>query len=245
MITKGKPQPPTRPKRFYKLADAGPNGDGFGVQLDGRSLKTPQGRAMVLPTLAAAELVAGEWAAQGTDIMVADMPATRLAFTAIDRVADARGEVAAEVGRYIGADLLCYFAEAPRELVARQEAQWSPLIDWAEDALGLRFIRCAGIVHQEQPAQSVEAAEALALRLDDYALTGLAHAAALFGSALLAFALERGRLDGETAFDLSRLDEAFQEEQWGQDADAADRARRLKDEALTLEAWFTALKGQA
>ena len=243
MFTKAKADPPDRPKRFYKTAEAAALDEGFGVRLDGRALKTPQGRPLVLPTQASAELVAGEWAGQGERIIVADMPATRLAFTAIDRVAGAREEVAGEVARYAGADLLCYFAEAPEALAVRQQAGWAPLLDWASSELGLDLTPAAGIVHRPQPPQTLEAVEALALRLDDHALTGLAHAAALLGSAVLALALERGRIGGEEAFDLSRLDEAFQEEQWGVDAEAADRAARLRAEAEVLDKWFRSLAG--
>jgi chaperone required for assembly of F1-ATPase len=243
MFTKAKADPPDRPKRFYKAAEAAPEAEGFGVRLDGRALKTPQGRPLVLPTMAAARLVAGEWAGQGERIVVADMPASRLAFTAVDRVSVSREEVAAELARYAGADLLCYFAEAPDELMARQQAHWTPLLDWARSELGLEFTPSAGIVHRAQPSQTLEGVEALALRLDDYALTALAHAAALLGSAVLALALERGRIGGEEAFDVSRLDEAFQEERWGVDAEAADRTARLRREAATLEEWFAALRG--
>ena len=148
-----------------------------------------------------------------------------------------------EVARYAGSDLLCYFADAPAELTARQQASWGPLLDWAADTLGLSLVRAAGVLHRPQPAETLAAVEALALRLDDYALTALAHASALLGSAVLALALERGRIGGEEAFDLSRLDEAFQEERWGVDAEAADRAMRLRAEAVTLEKWFSALRG--
>ena len=243
MLTRGKPQPPERPKRFYTAASAVEAGDSFGVALDGRALRTPQGSPLRLPTIAAAELIASEWTAQGELIVVPDMPATRLAFTAIDRVAGAREEVAAEVARYAGSDLVCYFAEGPAELVARQRARWLPLLEWGEAELGLRFIPCVGVVHTAQPQETLEAVEALALRLDDYALTGLAHAAALFGSALIALALERAHVNGPEAFALSRLDEAFQEERWGEDAEAAERTARMQAEAAALGKWFAALKG--
>ena len=242
MFTKAKPDPPDRPRRFYKTAEAAPEGGGFTVKLDARTLKTPQGRPLLLPTMAAADLVAGEWAAQGEQIVVADMPASRLAFTAVDRVAEAREEVAAEVARYANSDLLCYFAEAPEALIRRQQDQWAPLLDWARAELGVELTPCVGVVHQAQPPETIAAVEALALRLDNYALTALAHAAALLGSAVLALALERGRIGGEEAFDLSRLDEAYQEEQWGVDAEAAARTARLRAEADTLERWFRSLR---
>ena len=117
-----------RIRRFYKAVETRAAEGGLGVFLDGRGAKTPQGAALVLPTLPAAELVADEWAAQGEWIEFAQMPASRHAFTAIDRVAAARYETAAEVARFAGSDLLCYFAEEPVALIARQNASWGPII---------------------------------------------------------------------------------------------------------------------
>ncbi|MGZ8364300.1 MAG: ATP12 family chaperone protein, partial [Caulobacteraceae bacterium] len=226
----------------YKRVEAVSSGDAFGVKLDGRTLKTPAAKPLSLPTLALAELVAGEWAAQDEYIIVADMPATRLAFTVIDRLAETREAVAGEVARYAAADLLCYFSDSPQALAERQALAWEPLLEWAEAGLGLRFARTTGIAHAPQPSETVELAQTLALRLDDFALAGLAHAAGLYGSAVLAFAVERGWLSALDAFDLSRLDEAFQEEQWGVDNEAAARTARLRVEAKALDDWFRALR---
>ncbi|HEX5777156.1 MAG TPA: ATP12 family protein, partial [Caulobacteraceae bacterium] len=203
--------------------------------------RSPAGRPLVLPTQALAELVAAEWAGQGEHIAMATMAATRLAWTAIDRVAEAHTEVAAEVARYAGSDLCCYLAEQPAALVERQARLWAPLREWAKDELGVALHPAEGIVHKPQPLTSLLRAEKLAEALDDFTLTGLAHATALFGSAVLAFALQRGRLSGAEAFALSRLDEAFQEEQWGVDAEAAERTQMLAAEAAMLERWFAAL----
>jgi chaperone required for assembly of F1-ATPase len=234
-------RPAGRPRRFYKVASAAPLEGGFGVMLDARTLRTPVGARLVLPSLSMAELVAAEWSAQESVIDHASMPATRLAFTATDRIGGARAATAAEVARQAGADLLCYFAEAPAALTRRQEARWGPLLDWAASALDLRFERTAGILHRAQPQATLDRVEALALALEDFALAGLALAAGLFTSSVLALALQRGRLSGDEAFDLSRLDEAFQEEQWGIDAEAAERTARLRGEAVMLERWFRAL----
>jgi chaperone required for assembly of F1-ATPase len=232
-----------RPKRFYANADAQPVEGGFGVLLDARNLRTPAGARLVLPTAALARLLAAEWAAQEGVIDHTAMPATRLAFTAADRIAQARAAIAQEVVRQAGSDLLCYFAEAPQGLVRRQEQSWGPILDWAEQILGLRFERAGGIVHKAQPPETLERVEALALALDDFALAGLAMAASLFGSVVLALALQRGVLSGEETFDLSRLDETFQEEQWGVDAEAAERTARMRIDAIMLDAWFRALEG--
>jgi len=241
-VTRAKPENLEKPRRFWKEAVAGPREDGgFPVLLDGRAAKTPGGAKLLLPTEGLARLVAAEWAAQGERLEIATMPATRLAFTALERVPAAREAVAEEVARYAGSDLLCYFAEGPEALVERQEAGWGPLLAWAEAELDLRFERATGIVHREQPSETGERVKALALGLDDFGLAGLASATALFGSAVLGLALQRGRLDGGAAFALSRLDEAFQEEQWGIDAEAAERAAAMRAEARMLERWFAAL----
>ena len=242
MLTRAKPDPLRQPKRFYKAVTVAPaEGGGFSVLLDGRQPRTPGGAKLVLPTAALAELIAEEWTAQGDVIAFGDMPATRLAFTVIDRIDQARQAVAEETARYAAADLLCYFAEGPAPLVREQEARWGPLLDWAKADLGLDFARAAGIVHTPQPQETVQAVEALASALDAFALAGLAHAAGLYGSAILALAAQRGRLTAPEAFELSRLDEAFQEARWGVDAEAAERTARMAAEAAMLERWFRAL----
>lgn len=230
------------PKRFYNGVEVGTVDGGFGVLLDGRAVRTPAGARLATPTLALAERLAAEWAGQGEGIDLAAMPATRLAYSAIDRVAAKHAEVAAEVGRYAGSDVLCYFADGPGTLVERQVQRWGPVLDWARDELGLEFHRATGIIHRAQPPETVVAVESLALAADDFALAGLAMAAGLYGSAVLALALYRDRLSGLAAFDLSRLDEEFQEEKWGVDAEALARRGVLTAEADMLEAWFQALR---
>jgi chaperone required for assembly of F1-ATPase len=232
---------PDLPRRFYQAVTTGPLEGGHAVLLDSRTPRSPGGKRLVLPTAALAELVAGEWEAQVEVIRLAEMPATRLAYTALEKIGPARAEVAAEIGRYANSDVLCYWAEAPRELVNQQTERWGPLLDWARETLGLRFAKAHGIVHRAQPTETVAGVEALAGALDNFALAGLAHATPLFGSAVLALAVQRGKLDGEVAFDLSRLDEAYQEAQWGVDEEAAARTAKLRTEAVMLGAWFAAL----
>ena len=233
-----------RMRRFYAKADvAAAEGGGFAVRLDERQPRSPQGQPLVLPTRALARLVADEWAAQGENILPETMPATRLAWGALALAADAgvRQGALARVTGFAETDLVCYFADRPRSLVEQQERRWGALIDWAERALDARFHRAQGVIHQPQPLATVARIEALAAAEDDFALAGLAAAAALFGSAILAFALRRGELTPEAAFDLSRLDETFQEERWGVDAEAAARADAMAKEAVMLGAWFAAL----
>ena len=229
-----------RLKRFWTAVDVAEGEGGWTVRLDGRAPKTPAHAKLSLPTEAAARLVADEWAAQGEFLDPATMPATRLASTAIDRVGQVREAVADEIAAFAGSDLLCYLAEAPASLVERQARDWAPWRDWARD-LGVPLEPAEGIVHRPQDPAAVARVRQLALDLDDFALTGLATAVPLLGSAVLGLALQRGAVSGEAAFELSRLDEAFQEERWGVDEDNAARTAARRAEADLLDRWFRAL----
>lgn len=204
-------------------------------------MRTPRGRSLTLPTAGLAALVTEEWTAQGERIDFAAMAATRLAYTAIDAVAETRSAVAEGFSRWAESDAICYFAEGPGTLVARQEAVWTPLLSWARDELGLPLHPTRGVMHRAQPPQSVERACALAMACDDFALAGLSFAAGLYGSAILALALARGLLSGEAAFEASRIDEAFQNARWGVDAEAAKTAAALSADSRMLQRWFEAL----
>jgi chaperone required for assembly of F1-ATPase len=241
-LARGFVEPGEKPRRFYKAAAVAAVEGGYGVKLDGRDLRGPKGVQLALPTEALAQLVAEEWAAQGEHLELATMHATRLANTAVESVPRAREATADQVAQYAASDLVCYFAEGPAELVEREAALWGPVLDRLEAEEELRFVRAAGVVHRAQPPETLAEIKALALALDDFTLTGLAFGTALFGSAVLAIALARGWLAGAEAFDLSRLDEAWQEEKWGVDAEAAERAARLREEAVLLERWFAALR---
>jgi chaperone required for assembly of F1-ATPase len=231
-----------RRKRFYAEVATRPADGGFAVQLDGRTPRAPDGRPLEAPTQALADLIAAEWAVQGEEIRPETMPATKLAWAALsmDEIGARRG-AADRIAAFAGSDLLCYFADGPAGLVERQERRWGPVIEWAEGLIGVRFRRAQGIVHQPQPEEAIVALSALASAESDFALAALAAATALFGSAILALALRRGQLTAEAAFDLSRLDETFQEERWGVDAEAAARAEAMAAEAVMLGRWFEAL----
>ncbi len=240
-MAKGFKEPGEKPRRFYKTVEVRAADDGFEVTLDGRILRSPRGGKLVAPTRAIAEMCAEEWAGQGEHIEMAAMHVTRLAFTAVEAIPPAREAVADQIAQYAGSDLLCYFADSPAALVERHENHWGPMLDRAREEIGLVFLRTSGIQHQEQPAETLARVRALALELDDFSLAGLAFGAPLLGSTVLAFALQRGWISGDQAMELSRLDETFQEEQWGVDEEAAERAANLKLEARMLERWFKAL----
>jgi chaperone required for assembly of F1-ATPase len=229
-----------RPRRFYKAVSVEPSEGGFSVRLDGRGAKTAGGKPLVAPTQGLAELIAAEWDGQAETIDFSHMPATRLAFTAIDRTPEARAGMVQELAAYAGSDLLCYIAEHPSLLAEQEVAAWGPWLEWAERELEVSLRPSIGIAHAAQPEHSLARVRELAEVMDDFALTGVIYAAGLYGSAVLALAVARGALDAGEAFELSRLDEAFQEERWGVDEEAAQRTQGMRTEAAMLGNWFRA-----
>jgi chaperone required for assembly of F1-ATPase len=232
---------PVLRKRFYKEAAVQPTENGFAVVLDGRPVRTPARRSLVAPQQILAQAIAAEWQAQTEVIAPADMPLTRLSNSIIDGVADRPEDVTADIAKYFGSDLLFYRAEHPEGLVARQAQHWDPIVTWMAEEYGARFILAAGIVHVAQPDAALTAARA-ALPSDPWPLGALHVATTLMGSAVLALALARGRLDVTQAFAAANLDEDWNFERWGgEDAVAQRRAARLKD----LEAAATVLRAAA
>jgi len=231
----------TRPKRFYTTVTVEPAEGGYAVLLDGRSVKTPAKMALVLPSEALAGLIAAEWEAQGERIDAPSMPATRLCFVALDRLAVTREDTAAEVTKYASTDLLCFRAPEPPELVAAQAAAWDPMLDWAKETLGVTLVSATGLLPVEQDPVALTLVHNRARELDDIALTALAHATAVCGSAVLSLALLEDRIDGETAFALSTVDEHFQLSQWGEDEEARERLDNLRTELVAVEKVLRAL----
>jgi len=210
-------------KRFYQLAHLGEAEDGsFPLLLDGKPVKTPARRPLAAPTRALAEKIAEEWNAQAEVIDPARMPLTRLANAVIDAVADQPKAVAAEIANYLGSDLLCYRADMPEGLVERQARAWDPILAWARQALGARFVLARGVVHVAQPEPAIAAMRAT-IPSEPWRLGAVSAITTLTGSAVLALALERGALDADTAWAAAHVDEDWQMSQWGRDDAALER----------------------
>jgi chaperone required for assembly of F1-ATPase len=192
--------------------------------LDARPLRTPAKAPLVVPARALAEALAAEWQAQEGQLRPETMPLTRAANAAIDRVAPQRTAVVAEILRYGETDLLCYRAAAPRGLAARQAAAWDPLLDWAAGRFGARLIPVAGVMPMAQPAPALAALEAAVARFESFGLTGLHELVALSGSLVIGLAAAHRADDPEALWQATRIDEDWQIEQWGEDAEAARAA---------------------
>jgi len=217
------------PKRFYKTVTLS-EGPPFQVLLDGRPVKTPKKRPLALPSRKLADAISAEWSAQDAVIDPSTMPLTRFSNTALDAVSDATSAVAADIVAYAGRDLLCYRAEAPQELIARQAQAWDPILDWAQEALDARFVVVSGVMPVDQPMATLERVASALEPHEPFRLTGLHVMTTLTGSALLALAVARGFLSQEQAWTAAHVDEDYQISLWGEDEEAsAKRKRREKD----------------
>ncbi|THF58302.1 ATP12 family chaperone protein [Ollibium composti] len=230
------------PKRFYKAVSVEPDGEVFGVRLDGKPVRTPGKALLALPNAAAAALVAGEFEAQAEVIDPVTMPTLRLVNTAIDGVAADPQAVLEDILRFASSDLLCYRADSPQGLVDRQNEHWDPVLDWASSELGARFNLAEGVIHVEQPRGTIAVLGAhLARRADPLRLAALHVMTSLTGSALLALAVEAGGLDTEAAWLAAHVDEDWQIEQWGQDAEALSRRAQRKRDMMAAAGLLAAL----
>lgn len=224
------------PVRFYKEVSVR-DGVFFQILLDRRQVKTPKKRALMLPTRALAEAVAGEWSAQDKLINPAAMPLTRFANTAIDAVAETLDAVAADIVAFAGSDLLCYRAEAPRDLASLQAQHWDPVLVWVQSAFNARFTVVEGVMPVEQPAAALYPVASALQPHDAFRLTALHILTTLTGSALLALAHAHGRLSADETWAAAHVDEDYQIALWGEDGEAVARRqfrRREFNAACTL-----------
>jgi len=214
-------------KRFYQKAEPAKRAGGYAITLDGKPIKTPGRRDLLVPSEALAAAIAEEWNAQATEVRAAKMPLTRFATTTVDRVATQRDAIIRQTANYAGTDLVCYRATHPPELAARQQAVWQPLIDWAVLRYDAPLVVTSGVIPKSQSEESLRAFASAVAEHDDFALTALHVATAACGSLVIGLALTQGHLDAEGAFAVSQLEESFQIEAWGEDAEQAARRRAL------------------
>jgi chaperone required for assembly of F1-ATPase len=229
-------------KRVYRAVAVAPGDGGWQVMLDSRVLRTPAKAPLLLPNRALAAALAAEWGAQIETIVPATMPLMRLAATAIDRVAPQRERVIEEVAAYAGTDLICYRAERPAELVARQQAIWQPLVDWATLRYDAPLIVTTGVVPRPQPAGAVAAIHAAVAAFDDFSLTALHDLTTTCGSVVIALALAESHLEPEAAWQASQLDETYQIEKWGEDAEAGRRRAAIRSDIEASCRFLTLLR---
>ncbi|AEG47997.1 ATP12 ATPase [Sphingobium chlorophenolicum L-1] len=224
-------------KRFYKNVSVVPGETGYEIQLDDRPVRTPARAPLTLPNARLAEAIAEEWRAQGDTVDPRSMPFTGLANGAIDQIAPQSDSFAAGIARYGESDLLCYRAEGPAELVAREAAAWDPLLDWARRRYDVTFRVTQGIIPVDQPAETLERLAAAVAAFDPFTLAGLSALVTLSGSLVCGLAVVEGGHDGDAIWTAAEIDEAWEIEQWGEDAEAAARSARRRDEFAMARAF--------
>ncbi len=228
-------------KRIWRHATATPLAAGFGIRLDATPLKKPGGAPLTIPFAPLAAAIAAEWDAAGLDggdIKPDDLPLTRLATTATDRIATHRDAIASQLAAYGLHDLLCYRA-TPSDLADRQAAQWSPWIDWAAEHFDIRLNVTTGILPVPQPPETEAVFTTCLAQKTDFELAGLGVVIPALGSLILGLACLAGALDAPAAFRLAMLDELFQAERWGEDDDAAQRRAAILEDLVLAEKFWT------
>ena len=207
-------------KRFWTDVSVEREGEGWTVRLDGRAVKTPARALLAVPAQTLAAAIADEWRSVGGEIDPRGMPLTGLANAAIDRVAPDKPAFVEGLARYAEADLLCYRAEGPNTLVARQEEQWDPLLGWARRRFDVDFAKTSGLLHVAQPPGTIERLAHAVAALDSFRLAGLSPLVTVGGSLIAALAVLDKAVTPDQAWEAVSLDERWQLSQWGADKEA-------------------------
>jgi len=229
---------PSLEKRFWEKASVVETENGFGITLDGRSVKTPSKTPLVVDFRAIADDIAAEWMAQGEQVDPATMPTTRMANSVIDKVTVNRDAIIDMLSDYAGSDLLCYRATTPQELIDEQARVWDPLLDWSANAMKAPFQATQGVMYVDQPAQSIEVYRAKLQSMNNYQLAGAHDLITISGSMVVAMGLMTNHLDVDQAWSAVSVDEIWQEKQWGADEEA-QQAQEVKrqDFEFALNFW--------
>lgn len=223
-------------KRFWDTASVVREAERFAIRLDGRPMRLPGGPVLSLASEALAAAIAAEWQAaggmKGGTLRAEDVPLTRLAGTAQERVAPDPGATIDALARYAETDLLCYRAERPDTLVALQARLWQPWLDRARSLYGAEFRVAHGVMPVLQSADTIMSMRAALAGMTPFTLAGLGILVPAMGSLVLGMAVAEGALGAEEASSLAFLDELFQAEFWGDDAQAAERRRLVAADIL-------------
>jgi chaperone required for assembly of F1-ATPase len=226
-------------RRFYKAVSQSPE---RGILLDDRPVKTPARATLILPNDAMADAVAAEWDQQGEKVDPHSMPITGLANAAIDHVAPDPAAFAAGIAAYGESELLCYRAESPPDLIARQAKIWDPLLDWARARYDVRFTLVKGIMHQPQPPETLTRLSGAVAACDPFVLAALSPLVTISGSLVIPLALIEAAIADQAAFDAAHLDELWQAEKWGEDEFALQTRDAHRRDFLAAARFLTLLQ---
>ena len=230
-------------KRFWKNAHVVSSETGYLIKLDDKILKTPAKKQMLLPTEALAKKVASEWDEQVEEIDPTTMPFTKSSNAALDKVSEQFEEVTSLLGEYGDTDLLYYRADSPPELQKRQKTGWDPIVNWAETTFKVQINCGTGIVYIAQNEKLISEIHIKINNLSIFELTAFYDMVSITGSLILGLAIINGRLSAEEAYQLSRIDEQWQLEQWGEDEEAQVASNQKNIAILHSEEFFALSDG--
>lgn len=231
-------------KRFYEHVGVVPVGNGYSIQLDGRPLRTPMQNSLTLNSQQLAEAVAEEWRVQDKEIVPETMPLTKLAFTAVDRVAPHKEAVVEQLAAYVNSDVVCYRATEPAELIKRQTQEWDPVFEWVGSEFGVSLRAGNGIEFVAQDHDTVNAITEVFANESEFFLAALHALTANSGSLLLSLAVAQGRFDPEEAFRMANCDALYQMEKWGADLEARSRLETLAAEFKNASNFLALVSGK-
>ena len=183
----------------------------------------------MVPTEAAAQLLAAEWRAQGEKIDPRSFVFRDLADFAIDIV---RPDLAAAIAKlldFAGTDTLCYRANPDQPIYERQQEVWEPIVTQCEARHGVKLVRVSGIIHHLQSDDTLAALRQHLEGEDEFALAVLVTLASLAASLIVSLAVLEDGADVPALFAAANAEEDWQAELWGWDSDAEKvRAQRLE-----------------
>ncbi len=224
-------------KRFWKEVSVKQTKTGYQVNLDNRELLTPLKNPLKIPTQQLANEIAREWQEVESEIIPENMPFTKRANSAIEYIGTQREGVEADLSSYVNSDLICYRAEGPTDLVALQ-LQWDQWIAWVQ-RFGIDLKVTAGVMPIQQPVKNEENALKWLRKWNDFQLSAIYDFITLTGSFAIGAAIAENAVTPQKGYELSTLDEVFQEQIWGADEDARESRIKVK---LSLNSAFAYFK---
>ena len=229
-------------KRFYEEVAAQPVAGGWQVQLDGRPMKTQGGRPQLVPNAALGAMLAKEWAAQGEEIDPQGFAARDLVDYALDVVARDKAAAVDRLLAYAETDTLCYRADPDEPLYRRQQAEWEPVLAAFEEAEGVAMERASGVMHRPQRGETMQALRRALADAGPIELAALEQVASLAASLCIARLAADERQDPQALWRAANLEEDWQVELWGSDAEAEARREDRKARFLGAVALLRAAR---
>ncbi|XP_068387765.1 ATP synthase mitochondrial F1 complex assembly factor 2 isoform X2 [Eschrichtius robustus] len=208
--------PPAERKRFYQNVSITQGEGGFEINLDHRKLRTPQAKLFTVPSEALAVAVATEWDSQRDTIKAYTMHLTTLCNTSLDNPTQrGKDQLIQAAAKFLDTDTVCYRVEEPETLVELQRNEWDPVIGWAERRYGVKIGSSTSIMGPSIPARTREVLVSHLASYNTWALQGIEFVVSQLKSMVLTLGLIDLHLTVEQAVLLSRLEETFQIQKWG------------------------------